>query len=63
MKELIVDGLLVISKKKRINEAAGLLQFWTTIAKKDVSNVEYIKDRFIERLVNVLNESAMIQEG
>ena len=63
LNERINSGWTIGYFKKRINEAVGLLQFWAAIAKKDVSDVEYIKDRFIERLVNVLNESAMIQEG
>lgn len=48
---------------KRINEAYGSLQFWATIAKKDVSEIEYIKDRFIKRLTDVLNEAGRIQRG
>lgn len=48
---------------KRINEAYGGLAFWATIAKKDVSEIEYIKDRFIKRLTDVLNEAGRIQRG
>lgn len=48
---------------KRIDGVCGKLQFWATIAKKDASEIEYIKDRFIKRLTDVLNEAGRIQRG
>lgn len=61
--ESINSGWSVGYFKKRINEAFGALQFWATIAHKDVSDIEYIKDRFLTRLEDVLNDAARIKEG
>ena len=61
--EKINSGWAVGYFKKRINEAFGALQFWATIAHKDVSDIEYIKDRFLTRLEDVLNDAARIKEG
>ena len=61
--ERINSGWTVGYFKKRINEAFGTLQFWATIAHKDVSDIEYIKDRFLTRLEDVLNDAARIKEG
>lgn len=54
LNEKVNSGWAIGYFKKRINEAYGSLAFWATIAKKDVSEVEYIKDRFLDRLENVL---------
>lgn len=54
LNEKVNSGWAIGYFKKRINEAYGSLAFWSTIAKKDVSEVEYIKDRFLDRLENVL---------
>ena len=61
--EKINSGWTVGYFKKRINEAFGTLQFWANIAKKDVSNIEYIKDSFLARLEDTLNNAARIKEG
>lgn len=54
LNEEVNSGWAIGYFKKRINEACGRLEFWATIAKKDVSEVEYIKDRFLKRLEDVL---------
>ncbi len=54
LNEKVNSGWAIGYFKKRINEAYGSLTFWATIAKKDVSEIEYIKDRFLKRLEDVL---------
>lgn len=54
LNEKVNSGWAIGYFKKRINEAYGSLAFWATIAKKDVSEIEYIKDRFLKRLEDVL---------
>lgn len=54
LNEKVNSGWAIGYFKKRINDAFGLLQFWGAIAQKDVSEVEYIKDRFLKRLEDVL---------
>ena len=61
--EKINSGWAIGYLKKRINGAFGTLQFWATIAHKDVSDIEYIKDRFLTRLEDTLNDAARIKEG